>query len=213
MGDGVKFNSREEWLMAATLELTPMFVAKGYDVPAIRVACGWPSSKGLSAKARRIGECWAAEAASDGVSQIFISPWLNDVLHAQGVLATHTHEMIHAIVGIKCGHKGPFKQCARAIGLEGKLTSTHAGAELTETLKGISDKLGPYPHAKLDILQRPTKKQTTRMLKCECPQCGFVVRTTKKWLDDVGAPHCPNHGKMAVDEPTTKDDDSDEGGE
>lgn len=37
------------------------------------------------------------------------------------------------------------------------------------------------------------KKQTTRMLKCECPQCGYTVRTTRKWLD-VAVPVCPVHG-------------------
>ena len=29
------------------------------------------------------------------------------------------HELIHATVGLACGHKGPFRKCALAIGLEG----------------------------------------------------------------------------------------------
>ena len=33
-------------------------------------------------------------------------------------------------------------------------------------------------------------KQSTRLLKCECPDCGYVVRTTQKWLD-IGVPTCP----------------------
>ena len=35
-----------------------------------------------------------------------------------------------------------------------------------------------------------TPKQTTRMLKCECPACGYTVRTTRKWLD-IAVPTCP----------------------
>ena len=56
----------------------------------------------------------------------------------------------------------------------------------------------PYPHSKLNVTLE-TKPQTTRMIKCECATCGFVVRTTRKWLDEVGAPHCPNDGEMEVD--------------
>lgn len=38
-------------------------------------------------------------------------------------------------------------------------------------------------------------KQTARLLKVECGQCGYVVRVTRKWLD-VGPPGCPEHGAM-----------------
>jgi hypothetical protein len=33
------------------------------------------------------------------------------------------------------------------------------------------------------------KKQSTRMLKLECDECGYVVRTTQKWIN-VGVPVC-----------------------
>lgn len=35
------------------------------------------------------------------------------------------------------------------------------------------------------------KKQTTRMVKVVCAGCGYVARTTHKWLDEAGAPICP----------------------
>ena len=38
-------------------------------------------------------------------------------------------------------------------------------------------------------------KQSTRLKKCECQECGYTVRVTQKWLD-IGAPHCPEHGPM-----------------
>lgn len=39
------------------------------------------------------------------------------------------------------------------------------------------------------------KKQTTRLLKVECGQCGYTARVTRKWLE-VGPPGCPTHGPM-----------------
>jgi hypothetical protein len=36
-------------------------------------------------------------------------------------------------------------------------------------------------------------------LKAECGDCGYTVRVTRKWVDDVGVPHCPAHGSMHVD--------------
>ena len=43
------------------------------------------------------------------------------------------------------------------------------------------------------------KKQTTRMLKCVCSECGYVARTTAKWLETVGAPLCAcNSEQMEV---------------
>lgn len=35
--------------------------------------------------------------------------------------------------------------------------------------------------------------QGTRMLKCQCPECGYTVRTTRKWID-VATPVCPVDG-------------------
>lgn len=43
------------------------------------------------------------------------------------------------------------------------------------------------------------KKQSARMMKCECTECGYLVRTAKKWLDEKGPPHCPDHGCMKAD--------------
>ncbi|MEX3924422.1 transcription elongation protein SprT [Paraburkholderia sp. BR10936] len=43
-------------------------------------------------------------------------------------------------------------------------------------------------------------KQSTRMIKCECPMCHYIARTSQKWIDEVGPPHCPLHGAMEVAE-------------
>ena len=31
----------------------------------------------------------------------------------------------------------------------------------------------------------------TRMVKCQCGDCAYTVRTTRKWLDELGPPLCP----------------------
>ena len=73
-----------------------------------------------------------------------------------------------------------------------KWTECNPGEELAEKLEKIGEKLGPYPHASLMINKREGK-QTTRLLKVQCPECGYVARVTRKWLDEVGGPLCPVH--------------------
>jgi len=192
----IRHDTREGWLLEAVGHTGPLFLRHGYVVPNIHVTCGWPSKGGLARKKRRVGECWAASASKDGVSQIFISPYLDDAGAEQGVLATLVHELVHAVVGNKEGHNKVFGKCARAIGLEGKLTATSAGEALLAEFKEWLAVLGKYPHSKLDSCKSPTKKQTTRLIKAEC-ECGYNVRVTRKWLEEVGAPICP-HNKKAM---------------
>lgn len=195
MKQNIKYKYREEWLLAAVDLMRPLFSDKGYTVPEVKVSCGWPSSRALSAKKRVLGEAWCKTAASDKVAQIFITPWLDKPTDDQGILPTLIHEIVHATVGNKEGHNKVFGKCARAVGLEGKLTSTTAGKELLALCIEWNGKLGLFPHSKLDALKRPTKKQTTRLIKCECKQTGYTVRITRKWLEEVGAPICPATNK------------------
>ena len=203
----LKFETREQYLNAAIDLMKPLFERNGAKLPKVRVSTGWPSTKALSQKNRRIGECWDKTASADGVFEIFISPCLDKVAEPGSVLDTLVHEGVHAAVGLECGHKGAFKKLATRLGLEGKMTATSAGEALLAECKAWAAQLGDYPHAKLDLNKSPRKKQSTRMIKCECGQCGYTVRTSKKWLDDVGAPHCPKHGEMVVELPDEGDDD------
>jgi hypothetical protein len=88
------------------------------------------------------------------------------------------------------------------MGLEGKATATVAGAGFAEWARGLDAKLGTYPHDELVPLLE-VKKQGTRMLKLEAPCCGYVVRTTQKWID-AGLPSCPCGTEFEVE---NKDDD------
>jgi hypothetical protein len=184
--------TREQWLEAAVAELRPLLEEVGAPVPEVRVSVGWPSSKATSRKNRTIGECWKRQTAADGISQIFISPTLGG---EEQVLGTLVHELIHAWDDGKSGHKGNvakregFRGKATAIGLVGKMTATTVGTELLPKLTAIAEKIGDYPHSPLSPSGKE-KKQTTRMLKLECPEDGYIVRTTAKWLD-MGYPICP----------------------
>lgn len=190
------FATREEWLVAAVKSLRPLFDAiDDATVPAMRVSVGWPGGRG--AKGNVIGQAWAGAASTDGVPQVFISPVLDDASRVLDVLA---HEVTHVIDGNKSGHRGNFARIAKALGLEGKMTATVAGEALAATLAEIAADLGDYPHAALvpgaEGADGP-KKQGTRMLKVECAEgSGYVVRMTRKWLDEFGAPTCPCHGAV-----------------
>jgi len=215
MSNKSTFETRELWLQSAIQAMKPTFESAGYTVPPIRVACGWPVRGGLGKKKRVLGECWSKDASSDGQqAQIFISPTLcDDGSDAMGVLPTLVHEVCHAVVGHKEAHNKVFGKCARAVGLEGKLTATNAGPELLEKCKGWFAALGAYPHSQLNGLEKE-KKQSTRLLKSVCnaahgedETCGYTVRVTKKWVDEVGAPHCPVHGEMTVEQKETEGED------
>lgn len=178
--------TREEWLENAVEALRPLFrEVTGRELPPVRVSAGFPG--GGSAR-KRVGECWATFTATDKISNIFISPVLDDEVE---VLATLAHELVHALDNCKSGHKGAFSKIAKAIGLTGKMTATVAGDELRELLVEIAAELGDYPHGKV-TLGSSIKKQSTRMLKVECPSgSGYLVRMTRTWLDTFGAPICP----------------------
>ena len=179
--DPVVHTTREAWLLAAVGAVRPLFDAQGADAyPPLRISCGWPKGGTF------IGECWPRSRSEDNTVEIFISPGLIDGVK---ILTVLVHELIHALDDCSHGHRGPFKKLSLAIGLEGKVTETHAGPALEASLRLILGKLGPYPHAKLDASK--AQKQRTRMLKVVCvdTDCGYTLRTTAKWLA-VGLPTC-----------------------
>src|SRR5688572_6260631 len=111
---------RQIWLEAGVEALRVRFADVGYTVPrAVRVSIGWPKGG-----RKRIGECWSDTASSDKHHEIFISPQLGERAMGTRILGVLAHELAHAVVGIPAGHKAPFKKCALAIGLTGKMTAT-----------------------------------------------------------------------------------------
>ena len=198
--------NREEWLTECIEYLREPFGEAGFRVPKkIRVSCSWPSKGALAAKAKRIGEAWSAQSSGDEHYEIFISPILSD----PGIVgATLTHELCHCVVGLAEKHGKRFRVCAVAMGLEGPITATTAGEALQATLAKITRRLGKYPHAEL-LASNAAPKQTTRMMKVECAACGCIVRMTRKWLEEAGAPTCACGNEM-IREEQDEPEDSDE---
>ena len=176
--------TREEWLNAGLNALRPWFEEKAkVSIPLdTRVSVGFPG--GGSAR-KRIGECWPRVRSTDKVNEIFISPVLQDPVRMLDVLV---HEAVHAVDDCVSGHKKAFKTVALAVGLEGKMTATHAGAELKAELERIIKTLPALTHGALDLTGR--KKQPTRLVKLECDSCGMLMRTTAKWIEQTGLPIC-----------------------
>ena len=160
---------------------------KQVDLKKVRIGVGFP---GGGSRTTRIGEAWHNSASADGTYEIIISPLIGDGDKAAGILA---HELCHIqdyINGSK-GHSPTFGKLARSIGLEGKLTATTEGEEFFKWARPVLNKLGKYPHG---ALQRngSRKKQTTRLVKCECEDCGFIFRTTAKWINECNELTCPD---------------------
>lgn len=182
--------TREQWLNQFAKRARKHFKAAGFPLPEkIRMSVGF-TSQGTRGKA--IGQCWSSVVSKDEHFEIFVVPNLDDSARVADVL---THELVHAAVGLECGHGHPFRKCATALGLEGKMTATIAGDTWREWAQPILDALGPIPHAAMDAKSSKTgtKKQSTRMIKCECDECGFIFRTSRQWALEAAAElQCPD---------------------
>jgi len=188
----MRFKTREEWLNAMTAALRPKFKANETPIPAkVRISCGWPARGATANKNRRIGECWPGKLSEGGYCEIFITPTLSDPVKVGGVLV---HELLHAALETMhpkedVGHGAKFKAGMVPLGMNGKATATGESAGLKRELAAIAKTLGKYPHSALKIT-RGAKVQSTRLLKAVCPECGYTIRVTAKWVE-VGLPTCP----------------------
>lgn len=185
--------TREEWLQAAVRELRGDLASVGSVLPgSLQVSVAWPAT----ARRRVIGEFWRRSVASDGQNHIFISPLLDG---PATVLSTLVHELVHAVDGCRSGHEGEFARIARLVGLEGPMRSTSAGPDLAMRLNGLASVLGLYPHGALRPNEPGARRQTTRLVKAVCPNCGYPIWTSRRWLIDDGRPFCPDGTRMEVE--------------
>ena len=195
---------REAWLTEAAQFILddiikPQMPQGWHPATDFRVALGYAPRS--TARSKTIAVCIASAASADGVNEIFVTPAIDDSID---ILAALSHEMIHYSDDCESGHKNHFARLARAIGLEGKLTSTTAGEVLTQQLQDIVATLGYIPHGKID-LGKAKAKQSTRMIKVACPadECGFSYRTSQTNIDkitDFLCPACAVHD-MSADNP------------
>ncbi len=191
-----KYETREAWMIAAIEKWRPMFKALGHDIPAVRVSVGWPHGRGN--RKDILGQCFAPASVADGQPAIFVSPIQHN---PTAILETIGHELIHA-VNHAWAHRAPFQKVALALGYEnGAKVQTNANESpvLFKRLTAWAKALGTFPHSQVNPGGSAGKGpgvQSTRMLKVVCPEDGYTVRTTRKWLD-VGNPSCPKGHEMA----------------
>lgn len=204
--------NREQWLQNAANAMMP-WLAEIDDVEPVpvHVSVGWPSTGGLSTKARTLAECWPRDRSEDGVNQIFISP-VQGHEDTTDILGCLLHEMVHAVDDCESGHRKNFIRVARAAGFVSKWTSLNLGPELAERLEGLAERLGPIPSPAISVSSKAAgedeAKDKNRQLKVECVEgSGYKVRMTRKWIEDVGTPICPCHQQPMV-EPTTEEEES-----
>jgi hypothetical protein len=188
--------NREEYLEAAIAFAAPKFKAASFPLPTnVRAGCG---HMGSGLRAKNIGECWSSSSSEDGGREIWIRPDQTDTVDVLGILV---HELCHAALPAKVGHKKPFKDLGTVMHLQGKPTEMSSGsAEFLECWSSFIEKNGDYPQPKfLGNLTRTTPKQTTRMVKVTCSDednCGMVFRTSRKWLE--GPLDCPRCGSYTT---------------
>lgn len=211
-------NNRETWLRTLAEFMMPRFEQCGFPIPPFRVGTGFTSG-GQYCNAG--GECWNKTVSADGHFEIFIMPDRTDNMEIAAILC---HELIHAAVGLQERHKGNFAVMMNRLGLLRPYTSSVPGPQFIEWIQPKLDELGPIPHAALKFRRtkggaepeageggseagtddgepgssNAKKKQSTRMLKAHCEECGYTVRLAKKWAQALGA-ECPTHGPMKID--------------
>ena len=117
---------------------------------------------------------WSVIPARDTVDQTpqaFISPEIDQTKDALDILAA---SLSHVLGGAGGQALGAVWRIARS---------------------PVAAAVGPYPHAA--ATGKAAQAQTTRLLKASCPDCGYVVRLSRRWAD-VGLPTCPCGTEMEL---------------
>lgn len=174
-----QFETREQYLVSAAKRMDKELFAKKTEVrlpEQFFVSVMEPAGKVIG----------RAYPPSQDSHHMFVSATLEDPVQ---VLATLLHEMIHLAVGTEHGHKKPFATPARAVGLEGKLTATVPGEELSEYLKKLDEELAGYPHRPL-IRKTKSVKRTGRVKLVSTEEPGYSLYITPALLE-MGYPVDP----------------------
>jgi len=169
---------REAWLQSAVAEVRDLFAASGSPLPAkIRVACGFPPSYN---RTKAVSQCWLDTASADKTVEICVAPTLAQPVD---VLAALLRALCRAVPGGYSGKSASYQAALSACALDKKGRMPQFNKEWGEMLAS----LGAYPHAELVVPQSAT--QGTRQIKLICPTCGYILRTSAKWIA-TGLPQC-----------------------
>jgi hypothetical protein len=165
---------------------------------------------------RPLGETWHPKSSGDGTWEIILR---NDLFDPVDVLGVQMNKLVHTVIPNDASHGRKFRAAALRVGLTGKIHKAEPGPLLLKRLAEISDKLGPLPHAALNIqdnpittrpIERSSKKRGGVRVKAECLGCAnedkpYIVRLSAASARDPGPPHCPKHGAMKVEWPAEEE--------
>lgn len=216
--------NRETWLNQLAQKLAPRFEELGYPLPPFRVSVGFTSG-GMNSRANgecwnkstSADEHYSIFISPGEGSTVQIAAILNHELIHAAVGLEEGHKGNFAKVMQVTGMGRPFTSSVPAPGFvewvtpfieelgeipHFPLTWRQEGGRARRVKRDAGGVVElPQDEGEDDDAteagdesSRP-KKQTTRLLKVECGQCGYTVRLTRKWLD-VGPPGCPEHGPM-----------------
>lgn len=135
-------------------EVSVQFKRLGFPLPKrIRVTCGFTSGGTRKRPGGKvlIGECWDSSKSGDKSFEIMVSPTEADPVRVLGILV---HELAHAAAGLAAGHSGDFETLARGLNLEGPLPKTTVGDAFKAQTAPALERLGEYPHAKLNTAKK-----------------------------------------------------------
>jgi hypothetical protein len=173
------FATREEWLTMAIDEWNRR-IFKGLDSDLdgfmVKVSCGFPPGMRGTKKPFAV---LSSKYSTDGSREVFINPKFDAGPEVAGVV-------LDAMSKVTGDSLGAIEDYA----IENNLGATYDVAGI------VASELGDYPHAAINLAAIP--KQSTRMHKAKCHQCGYTVRLTSKWLN-VATPRCPVHDDMDMD--------------
>lgn len=184
------YQTREEWLTAA---LQLIRGANPSIASRVRVACGFPSTFRRSGT---LAESWPSEASGDATFEVLISPTVALPVEVFPLLLA---QALHSLPGAMSRDSATWRAACLDAGLvpaDEQWRGVTAGPAVWEAYGDGLEALGAYPHA--EIAAGVKKTQATRMLKLSCPQCGYIVRTTGKWLA-TGVPTCHDGTPFVVE--------------
>jgi len=167
--------------------------ATAYSNKKVRISCSL-LSRGMK-QGKALAHCHYAHATGNNFHEIRMGAHVGgrgDKYASVRVADILLHEMIHTMFPY-AGHKGAFRDMAKAIGMEGKMTATYASKALNERIEtGVVKVLGRYPHKGVKLEARGTTG--SRLIKCTCESCGCIIRLTRKWIavaeGEVSCPVC-----------------------
>lgn len=225
--DSVKLN-RETWLNSMAALMAPRFAELGKPLPKFRVTIGWTSGGkndnatgecwSPRASEDEHFEIFLTPRRSD--SMAVACTLAHELTHAAVGLA-EGHKGEFARVARALGFSGRLTHAQQPPALQawikpmidklGALPHAAIMPDRPRALIDLSALLGDTKRVddggddcdestgKAEPLNNKPPRQSTRMHKTECTECGYTARVSAKWLK-VGAPLCPaGHGPMDHD--------------